>query len=67
MSRLRGKVRWRAMLGTVQLETIIHDNSLPAVIEERGQTWLRVRRVPRCWRARQTRSTLSGGVESRVW
>jgi hypothetical protein len=27
----------------VQLETIIHDNSLPAVIEERRQTWLRVR------------------------
>src|SRR5713101_9704890 len=43
VSRLRGKVRWSAMLGTAQLETIIHDNSLPAVIKERGQTWLRVR------------------------
>jgi len=31
------------MLGSVELETIIHDNSLPAVIQETGQTWLRVR------------------------
>ena len=27
------------MLGTAQLATIIHDNSLPAVIEERGQSY----------------------------
>ena len=31
------------MLGTTELETIIHDNNLPAVIEEIGQTWVRVR------------------------
>jgi hypothetical protein len=31
------------MLGTAELETIIHDNNLPAVIEERGQTWVRLR------------------------
>ncbi len=31
------------MLGIAQLETIIHDNKLPAVIEETGQTWVRVR------------------------
>jgi len=31
------------MLGTARLETIINDNSLPAVIEERGQTWVQVR------------------------
>ncbi len=35
------------MLGTAELETTIHDNSLPAVIEERGQTWLRVRLADR--------------------
>jgi len=46
------------MLGTARLETIINDNSLPAVIEERGQTWVQVRLpVPGCLRARQTRST----------
>jgi hypothetical protein len=31
------------MLGTAELETIIYDNKLPAVIEEQGQTWVRVR------------------------
>jgi len=31
------------MLGTAELETIIHDNRLPAAIEESGQTWVRVR------------------------
>ena len=31
------------MLGTTELETIIRDNRLPAVIEETGQTWVRVR------------------------
>ncbi len=31
------------MLGTPELETIIHENKLPAVIEETGQTWVRVR------------------------
>lgn len=31
------------MLGPAELETIIHDNNLPAVIEEAGQTWVRVR------------------------
>jgi|GEM_PF-4678607 len=31
------------MLGTAELETIIYDNRLPAVIEEKGQTWVRVR------------------------
>ncbi len=30
------------MLGTAELETIIHDNKLPAVIEETGRTWVRV-------------------------
>lgn len=30
------------MLGTAELETIIHDNQLPAVIEETGLTWVRV-------------------------
>jgi hypothetical protein len=30
------------MIGTAELETIIHDNNLPAVIKERGQ--IRVRR-----------------------
>jgi hypothetical protein len=30
------------MLGTAELATIIEDNKLPAVIEETGQTWLRV-------------------------
>lgn len=33
------------MIGTAKLETIIHDNSLLAVIEETGQTWLRLRLV----------------------
>jgi hypothetical protein len=31
------------MLGTAELESIIYDNKLPAVIEETGQTWVRVR------------------------
>ncbi len=31
------------MLGTPELETIIYENKLPAVIEETGQTWVRVR------------------------
>ena len=31
------------MLGTTELETIIHDNKLPAEIEETGRTWVRVR------------------------
>ena len=30
------------MLRTAELETIIHDNKLPAGIEETGQTWVRV-------------------------
>ena len=32
-----------AVLGAEELETIIRDNNLPAVIEETGQTWVRVR------------------------
>ncbi len=32
-----------AILGTEELEIIIRDNNLPAVIEETGRTWLRVR------------------------
>lgn len=31
------------MLGTAELETVFRDNQLPAVIEETGQTWARVR------------------------
>lgn len=31
------------MLGSTELDTIIHDNKLPAVVEETGQTWVRVR------------------------
>ena len=30
-------------IGTEELDTIIRDNNLPAVIEETGQTWVRVR------------------------
>lgn len=29
---------WIAILGTAELESIIHDNKLPAVIEETGKT-----------------------------
>ncbi len=36
-------MRWIARLGTAELETIIHDNNLPPLIEETGQTWVRVR------------------------
>jgi hypothetical protein len=31
VSGLRWKVRWTGMLGTPELEIIIHDNKLPAV------------------------------------
>lgn len=32
-----------ARLGAEELQAIIRDNNLPAVIEETGQTWVRVR------------------------
>lgn len=44
------------MLGIQELETIIRDNNLPAVIEETGQTWVRVRLTDRQTGLTQTRA-----------